>query len=367
MNLSSPLAAKVERDRRVWNECAGTYEERIVCGHPDVLAYESFEEDFLDRTLAFLAREQDQSLGLYDVGCGSGRLHLRYGLKITSTAGLPEADVVRVSAERRRHAAYAYDPLLAAKLEYVGGLDFSSEMLALASKKLRDVGLGSLLGTRLRLEHASAFELAPMAGTVVPVVVCLCNSIGVMQGPEGADKLFAAIARAVGSVGGIGIISAYRKEAVGSFALGNYESTMDVCGQPKWLTPDTYAGARYRQVPKVYKRAHDPSESIEVDVFDRDGSLVAESQRLVRSAELVHRTTETGHIQTHTDYESRWYSFAQFAAWMASRWAGHKAWHLLGADLDVMRGEPAQIAILDPRERLAGLFRRWQGARQTIG
>ena len=367
MTLSSPLEARVERDRRVWNECAGTYEERIVCGHPDVLAYESFEEDFLDRTLSFLAREQDQSLGLYDVGCGSGRLHLRYGLKVTSTAGLPEADGRRVSAERKRHDAYAYDPLLAEKLAYVGGLDFSSEMLALATNKLRDAGLESMLGPRLRLERASAFDLAPMAGAVVPVVVCVCNSIGVMQGPEGAEKLFASIERAVGSVGGIGVISAYRKEAVGSHALGNYESTMDVCGQPKWLTPDTYAGARYRKVPKGYKRAHDPSDFIEVDVFDQDGSLVAESQRLVRSADLVRRTTESGHIQTHTDYESRWYSFAQFEAWMASRWAGHKAWHLLGAELDVMRGEPAQIAILDPRERLTGLFQRWLGARKTIG
>ena len=56
MTSSAPLEAMVERDRRVWNDCAGTYEERIVCGHPDVLAYESFEEDFLDRVLAFLAR-----------------------------------------------------------------------------------------------------------------------------------------------------------------------------------------------------------------------------------------------------------------------------------------------------------------------
>jgi SAM-dependent methyltransferase len=367
MSLSEPLKEKVERDRRVWNECAGTYEERIVCGHPDVLAYESFEEDLLDRMLAFLAREQDSSLALFDVGCGSGRLHLRYGLKATRTDALPEADVPRVASERAGWAAYAYDPLLAAKLDCVGGLDFSSEMLALAGKKLRDAGLGSLLGSRLRLDRGSAFDLSPMVGPVVPVVVCVCNSIGVMQGPEGAEKLFASIERAVGSVGGIGFISAYRKEAVGSFALGNYESTMDVCGQPKWLTPDTFAGVQYRKVPKGYKRAHDPSDVVEVDVFDQEGKRVAESHRLVRNPDLVRTTTETGHIQTHSDYESRWYSFAQFEHWISSCWGGHKAWHLLGAELDVMRGEPAQIAILDPRERLTGLFHRWLRARKTIG
>jgi hypothetical protein len=291
---------------------------------------------------------------------------LRIGT-VASSAALSEADVVRVASERRGRAAYAYDPVLAAKLEYVGGLDFSSEMLTLATKKLRDAGLGSLLGGRLRLERGSAFELSPMTGAVVPVVACVCNSIGVMQGPEGAEKLFASIERAVGTVGGIGIISAYRKEAVGSFALGNYESTMDVCGQPKWLTPDTYANAAYRKVPKGYKRAHESSDSIEVDVFDQEGRLVAGAQRLVRNPDLVRKTTETGHIETHSDYESRWYSFAQFEHWIASCWGAHKAWHVLGAELDVMRGEPAQIAILDPRERLAGLFHRWLKARKPTG
>ena len=193
------------------------------------------------------------------------------------------------------------------------------------------------------------------------------HSIGVMQGPEGAEQLFASIERAVGSTGGIGIISAYRKEAVGSYALGNYESTMDVCGQPKWLIPDTYAAAQYRKVPKGYKRAYDPSELIEVDVFDQEGRLVAGAQRLERSADLVRRTMETGHIQTHSDYESRWYSFAQFERWIAACWGAHRAWHLLGAELDVMRGEPAQIAILDPRERLVGLVQRWLGARKIAG
>ncbi len=371
MNPSVPLEEIVERDRQVWNDCADSYEERIVCGHPDVLAYESFEEDFLDRVLAFLAREQQLSLGLFDVGCGSGRLHLRYGLKVANAAALPEPDTVRVASQRTRRAAFAHDPLLAAKLAYVGGLDFSSEMLAIARKKLMDAGLGTMLGDRLRLERGSAFELGPMeatgASTVIPVVACVCNSIGVMQGPEGAEKLFAAVERAVGSAGGIGIISAYRQEAVGSFALGNYESTMDVCGQPTWLVPDAYAGAQYRKVPKGYKRAHDPCDFIDVDVFDRDDKQVAASQRLVRDPDRVRKTLETGHIQTHTDYESRWYSFAQFAAWMTSRWGRHKAWHLLGAELDVLRGEPAQIAILDPRERLAGLFRRWLGARKGAG
>ncbi|MCA1810027.1 MAG: hypothetical protein LC725_11360, partial [Lentisphaerae bacterium] len=73
------LPERYARDQKIWDDCAQAYEAAIVHGHPDVTAYENFEEDLLDRILLFLARDARQELHLYDVGCGSGRLHLRYG------------------------------------------------------------------------------------------------------------------------------------------------------------------------------------------------------------------------------------------------------------------------------------------------
>lgn len=358
MSPSVNLDDKFERDRRVWDACADTYEERIVGGHPDVLAYESFEEDFLDRVLLFLGREGKKKLRLYDVGCGSGRLHLRYGMKTASVSQLPEEDACRVSTQHATNHAYAYDAVLAAQLVSIGGLDFSAEMLTLAENKVREAGLGSLLGTRLELEQGSAFDLQPMASQPTPVVVCVCNSIGVMQGPEGAAELFEAVKRAIVPAGGVAIISAYDRDAVATYALGNYESTMDVCGQPQWLEPDTYAGQEYEQVPRTYKRAYDPSNTIEVEVRAREGWLVVPSHQLIRSEQAVAYAVRTGHIRTHTDYESYWYSFEQFDSWIASHWSGYKTLHLAGRELDALRGEPAQLAILDPAEQLTGLIER---------
>lgn len=224
-----------QRDQRVWDECAETYEDRIVRGHPDVLAYESFEEDLLDRVLLYLSAEQKRPLHLYDVGCGSARLHLRYGMKTMNVGELAEPDAERVRLLRRLISEYEYDPQLSQHLHSIGGIDFSSCMLKTAEMKLSDFGLGSRLGKNLTLEHGSAFDLQAMDGGLFPVVVSVCNSIGVMQGPEGASELFKSLRRTVETAGGIAIISGYRREAVETFALGNYESTMDVCGQPRWL------------------------------------------------------------------------------------------------------------------------------------
>lgn len=358
MSPSTPLADNFERDRRVWDACANTYEDRIVGGHPDVLAYERFEEDLLDRVLLFLARDCGRKLRLYDVGCGSGRLHLRYGLKTATTSKLSEQDALRVSRMRATNPAYAYDAVFSSQLGSIGGVDFSSEMLALAKTKLCEAGLSTLLGTRLELERGSAFDLQPMATEPTPVVVCVCNSIGVMQGPDGAAELFEAVKRAVVPAGGVALISAYHRDAVGAYALGNYESTLDVCGQPRWLVPDTYAGPEYQQVPLDYKRAYDPRSTIEVEVRDRGGKVVVPSHQLIRNAQAVADTLRSGHIRTHTDYESFWYSFELFDSWIAAHWPGYKSLHLAGRDLDALRGEPAQLAILDPAEQLAGLFER---------
>lgn len=353
------LTESYMRDQQVWDACATTYETRIVQGHPDVLAYEAFEEDLLDRILLYLVREQGTKIHLYDVGCGSGRLHLRYGMKTADMANLPPQDAEKVRCLRLFRSDYAFDHCLAERLHSIGGLDFSVKMLETAEEKLRNSGLADLIGIRLLLEQGSAFELQPMNAEPLPIAVSVCNSVGVMQGPDGAAELFKSMRRAVEDGGGIAIISGYRREAVENFALGNYESTMDVCGQPRWVAPDTYAKAQYQQVPHYYKRAHDSDQSVIVDVFDREGKLVKAGHVLQRDPDAVRHTIITGHIRTHTDYESRWYSFEQFDNWIAEHWSGCTAYHLAGAQIDALRGEPAQFAILDIQGLIGRLLERW--------
>ncbi|MBU4211884.1 MAG: class I SAM-dependent methyltransferase [Verrucomicrobia bacterium] len=359
MCLTDILQDTCARDQRVWDACASVYEDRIVGGHPDVTAYEGFEEDLLDRVLLYLARERKKRLCLYDVGCGSGRLHLRYAMKTTSVAQLKPADAQLLERARRKNPAFAYDPLWAEQLVSVGGVDFSTQMLELARAKLRKNGLGSLLDHKIFFDHGSAFDLQPMEGEPFPVAISVCNSIGVMQGPEGATKLFKAMRRAVESAGGIAIISGYRREAVATFALCNYESTMDVSGQPRWLIPDKYATSHYVQVPRAYKRAHSTDECVVVDVRDTDGNIVKEGHVLTRDNDAVRETVATGHIRTHTAYTSHWYAFDVFEEWIAKHWPSSNAYHIAGKDLDALRGEPMQMAILDTNGELKGLMQRW--------
>jgi hypothetical protein len=190
--------------------------------------------------------------------------------------------------------------------------------------------------------------------------VALCNTIGVMQGPEGASRLFSAMRRAV-EAGGLAMISCYRREAVESFALGNYESTMDVSGQPRWLAPADFATGGNVLVPRGYKRAWDRDPAITVDVRGRDGRLVKEGLVLMRDPGAVEETVRTGHIRTYTDYESRWYGFDQVDAWIAEHWSGATTFHLAGRDLDALRGAPAQLAFVDFSGLLAGFVERFRG------
>jgi SAM-dependent methyltransferase len=357
--MKTTLTEKYERDRVVWDSCARTYEKQIVSGHPDVTAYEEFEEDFLDRVLHFLMGERKRPVRLLDVGCGSARLHRRFGLQMTDEHRLPSDLAARVRAVRASQPGCAYDSLVSDRLRIVEGIDFSAEMIALAEEKLTQAGLRRLIGSRLKLFRGSAFDLTPMDPEPLPVLVSVCNSVGVMQGPDGAVALLQSLRRAVEKAGGIAIVSAYRKEAVSTFALGNYETTMDVCGQPRWLEPDNYAGSEFVQVPWGYKRAHDTDPKVTVDVLDRNGQLVVKGYDLWRNADAVAQTIDTGHIRTYSDYESRWYAFDQFEEWLDEHWGGLKYYHLPGTSLDVLRAEPAQLAILDPSGHLEDLVARW--------
>ncbi len=352
----APLKEKYQDDKKIWDECSLTYEQRIVGGHPDIFAFECFEEVFLDQVLHHLAENFTEPIKLMDVGCGSGRLHLRYGVKTANPLTHPE---IHTKAQGiRHHCEMMYDPVLAERLHEVWGIDFSSTMIKLADDGIKSIGLEELELPILSLAEGSAFELAAETGNHIPIIVCLVNSIGVMQGPDGAVALFKSMRHAVERAGGIAIISCYRKRFLRSYGLNQYESTMDVSGQPVWVVPDTYATGDYVLQPKAYKRAHCMDPTIPVSVIGRDGNVIESDVLLERDPARTNETLESGHIRTHAGYESNWYSFQQIDEWINEYW-GENTYHLKAGQLDALRGEPAQLAILDCNRRLPGLLKRW--------
>jgi SAM-dependent methyltransferase len=336
---------RYEHDRSLWDRCAATYERRIVHGHPDVTAYESFEHSFLERLVISLTRDSGRKLACYDFGCGSGRIHLLLAPFLCSTV-LPDG------TQKITDGA-------AGCVQHIGGIDFSQEMIDIARRNLESAGLQKLYPDVLSFDVGSAFEVPTYDGTALPLAVSVCNSIGVMQGREGAGKLFAAMHRYVKARGGMAIISCYCKEAVPAFALGNYESTMDVCGQPCWLGPETFSSASYTLVPHSYKRAHDHNSHIIVDVFDEAGSCVQRDFKLLRNPDAVQRTIDTGEIDTYSGYHSQWYATNRIKGWMHDYWGEGKLWHIPGSHLDRLRGEPAQLAIVDYSGTFDTLAQRW--------
>jgi SAM-dependent methyltransferase len=355
--MTNNLRKLYDRDKKTWDECAETYETHIVGGHPDIFAFEEFEEDMLDRMLRFLIETQDRPIKLMDIGCGSGRLHVRYGFK-TTTGTRPQQSRAQASFEGSVSAT-AYDPIIAEGLAEVWGIDFSQCMIDLAAKKLAGMGLDSSATIKLTLEQGSAFEIEPQPDDTLPVAICLVNSIGVMQGFKGAAALFASMRRAAESSGGIAIVSCYQQKYIASYALGQYESTMDVSGQPRWLVPDTYAAEDYKKVPRRYKLAHGRDDTIVVDVFAADGTMVKEGYLLKRDPVKTAEVRKTGNIETYSDYRSHWYSFGEIDRLIGDHWSGATVYHIETGALDVLRAEPAQMAIFDSGSLLKNLLARW--------
>lgn len=350
------LYEKYCQDMQAWDACAEIYERQIVSGHPDITAYEEFEEDFFDRILRFLAETQERPIKLMDIGCGSGRLHVRYGAKTANVSDLEKNHPL--VQKKAGNSKLAYDRLLNRQLKEVWGIDFSHKMLDLARRKIKGLDLDSKGNAKLTLEQGSAFELKNEPDDVFPVAVCLVNSIGVMQGPEGAQELFKSMRRAVEKAGGIAIISNYQKEYIETYGLGQYESTMDVSGQPWWMVPDTYANLSYFHIPKSYKRAFSCNPELIVDVYDREGHVIQKDFTLTRDPKRTAQVINSGKIRTHTDYESNWYAFDLIESWVRNYW-GKAAWHIPTIRLDALRAEPAQFSILDVNQSLKPILERW--------
>jgi len=349
------LKAKYETDKIVWDECAETYERQIVGGHPDITAFENFEEDLLDKLLRHVAENQSKPIKLMDIGCGSGRLHLRYGAKTKNTKAIKNNEQLKFYIQQHPHLNY--EPSLALNLKEVWGIDFSHKMLNIAKDKLKSAGLFNSSKPKLTFEQGSAFELKPESENLFPISVCLVNSIGVMQGKAGAEQLFISMKKAVEKAKGLAIISNYQKEYIESYALGQYESTLDVSGQPIWLSPDTFSSEEYQLIPQNYKLAHSKDQRLKVSVYDKDGKYVTQELVLKRDKAKVEEMKKTGEIKTYTDYESNWYGFDIMNEWIKKHW-GDKTYHIKTKEIDSLRAEPAQLSIYDPSGILKNFFER---------
>jgi hypothetical protein len=134
---------------------------------------------------------------------------------------------------------------------------------------------------------------------------------------------------------------------------------MDVSGQPRWLEPDTYASSRYIQIPKQYKKSYNENNDIEVTVIDQEGKLVEENHILKRNPKKTAETLETGNIRTYSNYESHWYSFDLMDKWIETHW-NDTSYHFKTKNIDIIRAEPAQLAIFDPGKHLHDLFKKWE-------
>jgi hypothetical protein len=338
------LEHQYNHDHSIWEACAATYERQIVHGHPDVTEYENFEHSVIDRLVIHLTRDCGLDLYCYDFGCGSGRIHTFLAPKCFS--GMTEPPDAETAVQRGH-------------IIHIGGIDFSEQMIRLAHENCTGAGLGKLIPEYLSFDIGSAFNVAPYSGEHTPLAVSVCNSIGIMQGEEGARKLFATMRNYVTVQRGIAMISCYRREAVKDFALGNYESTMDVSGQPAWLIPLTYSGKEFTLVPHQYKRAYDTNPKIIVDVLDAQKLPVKNNVVLERDPTAVEKAIDSGTIDTLSGYHSRWYETNQVKIWMKEFWSDGTLWYIEGRKLDQLRGAPAQLAIVDYNGAFEPLARSW--------
>ncbi|MBI2263816.1 MAG: class I SAM-dependent methyltransferase [Armatimonadetes bacterium] len=342
---------RATRNVQIWDSCAKEYEESIVCGHPEIVRYEAFENDLVDSILFHVIKLRMRKITLIDLGCGSGRFHVRYGAKTTHPDNVPTADRQALCRLQSGRPDLQYDSLLDRHLQAVFGVDFSEAMLRLAAEKLCcESGLGTVLENRLFLDRGLAQEFIPAFPVDYPVVICMINTIGIFQGVEGAIALLRHIRDLVEPHGGIGIISALRQERINPYALCNYESTMNVSGQPKWLEAENgkIYGKGYDIRPERHKLSLFNESYVDACVYDAQGRVVEERLRFHRIPEKVRYVQETGHIHTYSDYYSKWYSREELCEMCDLEWGGAHQW-VPAERVDRLRGQMGQIVLLgDP-------------------
>ena len=337
------LEARQKDDQIVWEDCAQTYEEQVVEGHPDIRSAESLEEEWLGHLLRKRSWQRPEQIHVVEAGCGSARVLAQLAAAATQTEDLEPTDRKLLQAYRRLRPEGAFHSAWAQTCGKMVGVDFSRSMLALAEERFSRIGLSRWIQSRrVQLIHGSAFQLPPTA-LGQPWVICLLNSIGVMQGEEGARALLRSVRQAAGA-SGVGFISAYRAEAMETHGLNQYESTLEVAGIPDWLEGDVPTGcrARARQTP----RAGEAQEVLPVDWVDESGALTGQGE-LRRQPDRVRQVCLTGQVRTRSGYQSRWYPWSQMAQLVRDEW-GEAGWQISPGRLDHLRGRPLQWLWFDP-------------------
>ncbi|MGD8780012.1 MAG: class I SAM-dependent methyltransferase [Ignavibacteria bacterium] len=338
--MQKEITQKVEESKKKWDKYAVNYDKHIVNGHPDIVNFIKFEEEFINNILLFLSARQSRPLKLFDVCSGSGRIHNYY------------YNLYKNSNE---------ETVFPSKLKWIHGIDISKNLLDIAKNKLEfDTGTDSKEIDKLKFsfEQKSAFDLSFENNDFITVATNLLNTIGVLQPPEGSQKLFKSIRDLTEKNGGIGIISCFEKKYVETHALNQYESTMQVSGQPIWTFPNEYTSSGYTFVPKEYKTKGNVSHDTVVDVIDKNGDIIRENFTIKRNFSKTHSTILSGNVKTFTGYESMWYSYEVIDQWIKKYWDGLPAYHFETQTIDKTKAEAGQIAILDCGDNLKNYFNK---------
>jgi SAM-dependent methyltransferase len=342
-SVKGDLKEREEQERALWESCAKRYEDLIVQGHPDIRAAEALEEEWLGHLLRKRAGETSKEIHVVEAGCGSARVLVQLAAAATEAQALGQNDRALLQVYRRKYPEGMFHAGWAQACVKMLGVDFSRSMLDLADERFLRSGLSHWIRSRrARLIHGSAFDL-PETAPGQPWVICLLNSIGVMQGEKGARALLRSVRKAAGNHG-VGFISAYRAEAMATHGLGQYESTLEVAGIPEWLEGDLPEGCRARIRSMI--RAGQGEVRLPVDWLDSSGIKVGEGE-LRRNADRVKRVCETGEVVTRSGYRSRWYPWSQIAQMVREEW-GEAGWQMSPGGLDRLRGASLQWLWFDP-------------------
>jgi SAM-dependent methyltransferase len=340
---------KLTQSKKLWDEQTDLYEEDTIdCnGQPDIIRYQNFEYDLMDKVLSLVLKNRDvnRKITLIDFGCGSGKLHIRYGCKMIDSDDISDPDDrKKLNRLRRSMFGLQYDEHFKNGMDRIIGIDFSENMIDLAKIKTHSAGLTQDLDSKLIFKQGYVHEFDMDVGDTIPIVACMINTIGIMQGVEGARKAIWAMERIIGK-DGLGVISMYRKDKVEKYALCRYESVMESDGQPIWLIPIVHAEKDVIIKPKAYKTALHDTDTLPAMIFCSGGNAPIQTMIFRRDPNIVKETVETGVIRTHTGYYSKWYSREEMEDILSDIFG--TSYKIVDAEkFDYLRGEVGQIAFV---------------------